>query len=613
MITRKLGKLLRGNATPFQLMAASILGTLLGFAPSFGQAPALYVILLALLLVANANLGLALMCVALGRLISLVAAPVSYSLGTFLLDGPTSGIAQGIVNAPVLAWCGFEYYAVAGGQLLGLMIGTLIGLGFHFTVRGIRRRMAAAQGNPSRAREIAAKPWARFMLWLFVGGTGKQTWEQKLAVRVGNPIRVWGALLMLVSLVGIYFAKETLAGPLASKALKQGLEGSSGATVDVGGLELEIGEGRLAILDLAMADAGNLNTDIFRAGQLEADVGQADFLRKRLHIERLVVKGAASGLPRATPGELTVEPLAEEAEAEQVPVAGQGEFSVEDLLKDYETWKQRLAQARQWMEKLSGSAGEEAQPPGEERKRRAERAGWYSAQAEHLVDEAPTFRLSELVVDDFESAYLPGRKLNLRGTELSTHPQLLDAPPTLSLSAQDGTFEFLVDLAPASKSGGDGALRFAWKGLQVDEVLSQLKLPGGGPFQGGTLEVKLDGAWDQGRIGWINLPLQVVLRDTTFSTEGIEATPVEELALSIGLQGPIDAPRIRFDNQALTDALVAAGKQELANRLKAELGGKLGGLGDKLGVDAPTLEGLEGAAPEEAKSLLKGLLGGKKD
>ena len=120
MITRKLGKLLRGNATPFQLMAASILGTLIGFAPGIGQAPALYVILVTVLLIVDANLGLALLCAALGRVFALVSAPVCYSVGTFLPDGPTSGIARGIVNAPVLAWCGLEYYAVAGGQLLGL-------------------------------------------------------------------------------------------------------------------------------------------------------------------------------------------------------------------------------------------------------------------------------------------------------------------------------------------------------------------------------------------------------------------------------------------------------------------------------------------------------------
>ena len=35
MITRKIGKLLRGNVTPVQVMLAAVLGSMLGFVPSF--------------------------------------------------------------------------------------------------------------------------------------------------------------------------------------------------------------------------------------------------------------------------------------------------------------------------------------------------------------------------------------------------------------------------------------------------------------------------------------------------------------------------------------------------------------------------------------------------
>jgi uncharacterized protein (TIGR03546 family) len=609
MITRKLGKLLRGNATPFQLMAASILGTLIGFAPSVGQAPALYVILIAVLLIANANLGLALLCAGLGHILALVSAPLSYSLGTFLLDGPTSGIAHGVVNAPILAWCGLEYYVVAGGQLLGLAIGMLIGLFLCFTVRGIRKRMVAAKDNPSRMQDLAAKPWARFLMWLFVGGKSKQSWEEKLAVRVGNPIRTWGAVLMLVMLAGVYFGQEALAEPLASQALKSELETSNGATVDLGLLELNIDEGRVALFDLALADAGDLNTDVFRAGHLEADIGQADLLRKRLHITRLVIKGASSGLQRATPGKLTMDGAASSTDSATEEAEGS---PLEEFIEDYETLKQRLAEAREWMEKLGGSTEDDDASSDALAKSQAKQNGWLLLQADHLIDEAPTFRLSELIIEDLETSFLTGSKLNIRATELSTHPHLLEESPRFEMHSQDGLFDFLVDLAPASKSGGDGALKFSWKELQVDEVMSQLKLPGGTPFHGGTLELNIDGTWDEGRIGWVDLPLKVVLRNTSFQMEGMAATPLVELTLSIGLKGRIDSPSISFDSSDLSDALVAAGKKELAGRLQAELGGKLDGLGEELGLDVPALEAaIEDTGLKEAAGLLKGVFGGK--
>ena len=603
MITRKLGSLLRGKATPFQLIAACIMGALLGFAPGLTQAPALYALLVAALLVVNANLGLALVTAGLARLLSFVAVPVSFEIGRFLLDGPTSGLAQALVNAPVLAWCGFEYYAVAGGQVVGLVVGLLTGLFVTRSVGAFRRRMAAAQGNPSRLRELSARPWARFLIWLFFGGTGKQTWGEKLSKRVGNPVRVWGAALMVLLLVGAFLAQRALAGPFARRSLEHGLERVNGATVDVGGVELDLGAGKLTVSALALADPNALERDLFRAAHLEADVDQADFLRKRVHVARLVVSEARGGSPRETAG-VRIAPPAKEVYARTEAPATPGDYSLEDVLAEYEVWKERLAQARRWIDRLAGeSSGKGGESLAARLAREVKERGWLGVEAGHLVDEAPIFRLSELRVEGFDTSYLPGHLLDLRGSELSTHPGLVDAPPRVELNSRDGALGFVVDLAPVSRGGGDGALRFHWKGLAVDEALAQLRLPGGAPFQGGTLDVELDGAWDQGRIGWIDLPLRVTLRDTTFRMEGVQPTKLERLELPIGLAGPIDSPRIRFDASDLTDALVAAGKKELAGKVQGLLKGEVGAKLDELD--------LEGKLPD-AKGALEGLLGGKK-
>ena len=619
MITRKLGALLRGKATPFQLMAASVLGTLVGFAPGFTQAPALYLLLVAALLLVNANLGLALLAAGLAKVLSLLAAPVSFEIGRFLLDGPTSSLARAIVNAPVLAWCGLEYYAVAGGQLLGLVVGAAGGLVVTRSVGSFRRRMMAAQDDGSRLRELAAKPWARFMMWLFFGGKGKKSWEEKLQKRVGNPVRIWGAALIVLALVGVYSVHQTLAGPMARHGLRIGLEEANGATVDVGTVELDLGEGILGVANLALADPGALERNLFSAGRLEADIGQADLLRRRVRVARAVISDARSGEAREEPGKL-VRPVevAEPAETERT-LPDVGDFSLEDVLAEYDVWKERLGQAQRWLEKLSGEpderqAGADEETFRERIAREARERGWFSVQAGHLVDEAPTFQLSELLIEGFETTYLPGRVLDVNASELSTHPALVDAPPQVVIASRDGDVRFEVDLAPVSRGGGDGALRVQWKGLAIDDAMSQLSLSGPAPFQGGTLDLSIDGAWDDGRIGHVDLPLRVTLRDTLFQMEGVEPTRMDELVLPIGLSGPIDAPRIRFDSSALSDALVEAGKAELANRVRSELEGELGEqleeLEEKIDVDLP--EGLDEKVPEGAKDALRGLLGGKK-
>ncbi len=114
MLLRKIGKLLRGKDTPCQLMAAAVLGSLLGFVPGFAQAPGLVLCLIALLVVLSANIGLALLVVLPAHLLSLLLLPVSFDVGRFLLEGGASGFFAALIDMPVVAWFGLEHYATVG-------------------------------------------------------------------------------------------------------------------------------------------------------------------------------------------------------------------------------------------------------------------------------------------------------------------------------------------------------------------------------------------------------------------------------------------------------------------------------------------------------------------
>ena len=126
-ITRKIGALIRGNATPFQIYAACLLGALLGFLPGFDQAPALIIGWTFLLLVLNANLFLAGLVTLLGKLVFLLALPAIFQVGRLLLEGPLQGLFRALVNAPVTAFTGFDFYAVAGGQVVAIPFALLLG------------------------------------------------------------------------------------------------------------------------------------------------------------------------------------------------------------------------------------------------------------------------------------------------------------------------------------------------------------------------------------------------------------------------------------------------------------------------------------------------------
>jgi uncharacterized protein (TIGR03546 family) len=598
MLSRTIGRIVRGNATPFQLLTACVLGALLGFAPEPLKAPALYVLLFATLLVVNANLGLALLVAAAMRVVALLATPVSFYAGRAMLDGPWAGLPELVVNAPILAWCGLEYYAVVGGQLVGLALG--VGVGFLVTraIARFRRRMAAAPDEPTRLRAMASKRWGRALIWLVLGPEGKGTWEDKLATRVGNPVRVWGAAVLVLGLALAFVARQGLADALARRGIRSGLEMANGATVDVAGVEAEIFDGRLAVLGLAMADPNALERDVFRASHLELDVDQVDFLRKRFHVQKLIVEGAESGVPRDEPGKRVESPAADvydEQVGDRLPdLEDLKDLSLKDVIAEYETWRDRLAQVRRWIDRLSGdpSAKKEGDESFSDRLARAvAEKGWADVKAGHLKAEAPTFRLSELSINSLTASFLPGREFALHATELSTHPHLVDAPPRVDLRTEDGAIGFAIDLGPVSRGGGDGGLSFHWNGLAVDGAMALLKLGDRAPFSGGTLDLSLDGAWQGGRIGFVDATLKVTLHDTTLHVEGIDQAALDELSLPIRLTGALDSPRISLPPNALKDALVAAGKKELADRVGAAVKEKLGELEQKTGVKVPKLPG----------------------
>ena len=55
-LLRKLGKLLRGNATAFQIISACMLGFIMAFAVSPEKAPGFYLLMFFLVLILNCNL-----------------------------------------------------------------------------------------------------------------------------------------------------------------------------------------------------------------------------------------------------------------------------------------------------------------------------------------------------------------------------------------------------------------------------------------------------------------------------------------------------------------------------------------------------------------------------
>jgi hypothetical protein len=500
----------RPKLTVPRVLLGSLVGCLLGLAPGPAVAPALYVCLVGVLLLLRAPVLVVLGLAVVTKLLSFALLGAQVELGRLLLDGPTQGLFQTMINAPFLALFGLEYYAVTGGYALALAFAALA------TFLITRSRKATTTGRPA------------------------------------GLLRPVGLALFVVSLGAFWLLQSPAAEGILTDQAAKGLGKLNGATVDVAGVDLDLAAGRLEVSDLAFANPRALDTDLFHGLQLAADIGNADLMRKRLHVERLVISKAESGKPRGVPGVLIGAP----AEPEVVEPE-EGERGIDDYLKDWEVWRDRLAQAREWIEKMGGDESEapvEDLPPEQ-------------LIASHLIEGAPSLLVSELAIEGLDLAWLPDRVFDIAAHNISTQPSLVDGALDLVVSSRDEQFRTAFTL-PSGDS--PGTFQLSVRELSVDSIASMLKLGEGSVLRGGTVELSLDGPWSNGVAGFIDMPLDITLRDIELGLSGSKSFPISELKLPIHVRGPLDGLNLRLDTGALSKALIDAGAKELANFVEVE-------------------------------------------
>ena len=600
MITRKIGKILRGQATPFQIMMACVLGSLIGFTPGFMNGPGYMISLILLLIILNANLGLALLMGTMAKAISFPLLPVSFAAGRVLLDGPTQGLFKVMVNAPVLALFGLDHYAVTGGALIGLVFGITTGLIITSFVRRFRTLMSGLEESSALYQKLSNARWAKMLAWLLIGGgKGKLTYSDLLTRRIGNPVRIPGVIFAVLVIALLFVVSLFASGPIVTMALKRGLEETNGATVDFETVDLDLTKGKLVVTGFAAADPNALDTDLFRAARIEADVSGTDLLRKRLTIDRIVITDASTGAKRAIPGRRTsTAPLPDEAKGEHF-VLLPGEKTIDEYIVSAKKWKERLAQVRRWLEKVSNDQSGAAGPEDSESRdariaREIRELGYARVTASHLIEDSPTLFIRELIAQGVTVTQIEGETLDILAANLSSHPHLSKTSPSFSVTSRSGNI--LVESKPASdQPGAASVIALMYRNLAIDSIARDFVIGGEQLMRGGTMDIAMNGTWSEFGVGYLDLPLQITLHNSTITLPGAGSSEIERLMIPIALRGPLDNPRITVDPNLLADALLAAGAGELAGRIRGEtdelIDRAAGKLGDKLGEQAENILG----------------------
>lgn len=605
MLTRSIGKFVRGKATPFQILTATILGSLIGFVPGLMQAPALLLALLCLLLILNANLPIAALLTVLTSLLSLALQPLSFQIGQVLIDGPTQPLFKAMINAPVLAWGGMDNYVTVGGMVLGAIVGVIAGLAIINCLQGVRRRMAKLEEGSERYKKLSSKKSVKIATFLFIGGKkGKRSWEQLASKSVGNPIRILGVVFAVLLIACVILIQMAFGDRIMSAWLQKGLEQANGATVDLESASIDLAAGKMSLTGLAMADPNKLDTDLLRARELEADVSNSDLLTRRIVIDRIVIRDATSGEQRTRPGVL----IGSKPKPPQPP-EGDGK-TIDDYIKQARVWKDRLEQLREWIEKAEGrpAKDDDKDAPDEDKeslrdrlRRQARLHGYAKVRATHLIEGAPEVVIRELIIDGLVIKGVDGEVFNLTASSLSTQPPLLDAPPTITLVSRSGSIEASAMLGRYVPASGISRLSYRHDRIPGDTIGNILTVAGFTPVKGGTVDLNLTA---ERTASGIDAPLIATLHNAIINIPGVGETDVDSFTLPIGIRGPLSALRITIDDDALQTALIDAGKAEAARLLKDEAGKLIDdAIGDALGDQADDIA-------DKAKDALGNLLGG---
>lgn len=580
-ITRKIGALLRGQTTSFQIYSACLPAALIAFNPGFGQAPGLIALLVALLVVLNANLFVAAVAGLIAKLLYLLLLPLLFDLGVWLVEGPLHAPLAFLANAPVTAWFGFEYYVVSPGLLLGGLIGLFFGWLINRQIDAIHRRLGRWEHDSEAFRKWSRKAWVKVFAFVFIGGLQpkKGEWEKLTRKKVGNPIRPLGAALVLLFLVLGFVVLQFFDSLILTQVTRSALERANGATVDLREVSFVPTEGRLTVSGLAMADPNALDQNLFAAETLSADVSGLSLLTRKVALDRLEITDGSAGTPRRVPGSLVgprPEPAAPPPEAEDANT-----YSVEEVLARASVWKERLSQLAEWVKRFSPdektTEAEDAAPGvrswRERLEERARTSGYAEIASDQLIRRSPRFAIHEIVANGVKIEGIPGEAVDFRGENISTQPWLAERIPAFSAAARSGTFGLDFRGVGYTSGGGANEISYFYHGLPADALAGLLREPEQFPVKEGTFSI--EGTGSQEGIA-IELPLNVTLNNGRIAIASLDPIEVDGMEIPAAIGGTLSAPTLTVDPSAFQNALQAAAKERISGEVRGRLNEALG-------------------------------------
>ena len=562
-LIRKIGKMLRGGAGKKEIFLGALLGVLIGFNPTLSMTLALAILVTLLL---NANIGFTLLGVALGKVASLILSVASFHTGYFIVHSiGLEGLFTTLTNAPFTALMDLNVYAMVGGLPYAIIIGILFGKSMAATVTKIREQMVKA-GEHEKVGKAVGNKFSKFLMWLVFG---KQKISTADVLAKESPlIRKSGVILVAVVLVIVLLLDFLLLDVALKKGIQSAISKQTGAEVNVEEAHFQLGSGKLVIENLEVTDPDKPTHNMVQIEKLGADISISDLLRKSYAIDLLAGSVLRRDVERSTPGKVYVTPeqAAAEAAAEEAAKAEDGGKSLDDYLAKAAEWKKYGEKVQEYLEKRKENAeaianDEKPKPSKERAVADAKRLGYLKAAAD-LVSDRPAWTIHEVTIDSVElSSDMPLQQL--KGSELSSHPELNGQPTTLVISPQGAEEPTAKVVLRFDDPAAMHELAVNMKNVDIGD---SIKAGDSFKVEGGKADIRAEGKFSTDAL---DLPFTLNVRDLKTNNDTINN--LKQLEVPGQLYGTLTSPRVKVDiGDQLKDAVVDAVKEKAKEEAKKE-------------------------------------------
>ena len=457
---------------------------------------------------------------------------------------------------------------------MGIVIGRII--------QKARAAASAIGGRSEKLQIITNNIFVRIILRILFGKQ-KKSMAEMLTAR--QPIIRKGRVILCLVLVCLVVVFEMFfLNSLAKRGIKSGLEFAVGAEVNIIDVNVSLLGGRFAMDGVQLTDPAKNTHNSLQFVKLASDISMTGLLARQFVIDELTISGAKTEAKRKSPGYVLRKPDRPKPEIT--------EDTISKYFEDGRKILEHLSKLKEYLdkrEKAQKRKAEEEGPDKDELARLAKAHGYFKLNARSVLVKHPTVVIRKLTIKDI---VIGGKKYTIEARDLSDMPELNPHPMTIRVADSEGF-----------KAGVGFHFHEAAKAHQIEVVAPNIPLAECGLTDKVPLDIskgKVDAAV-KGEFGAAAMNLLVGLR-----TSGLQAGAsrgflgldpqtsqrimkhLTKLDLSLGLQGPVDAPRVVIDDKQLLDGLKTAMKDAAQAELAGALDGQLKKVLEKSPIKLPT-------------------------